>query len=99
MKYLLQEQSNQKKKKKTIYIEMEVKEIDKPSQVSEFQLSLAIVITMSRVGKEWEDIAELIFGSNKNNLRFGNPTTKEVYPIVGREQENEETNQRVLEGK
>ncbi len=37
---------------------MEEKEIDKPSQVNKFQLSLAIVIAMSRVGKEWEDITD-----------------------------------------
>jgi hypothetical protein len=30
---------------------MEEKEIDKPSQVAKFQLSLAIAIAMSRVGK------------------------------------------------
>jgi hypothetical protein len=47
-----------KKKNKAINIEMEEKEIDKPSQVNEFQLSLAIVIAMSRVGKEWEDITD-----------------------------------------
>jgi hypothetical protein len=37
----------------------------------------------------------LIFGNNKNNLRLGTLTTKEVYPIVGGEQKNEETNQKV----
>jgi hypothetical protein len=37
---------------------------------------------------------KLIFGSNKDNLRMGNPTIKEVYPIVGGEHENEKTNQR-----
>jgi len=33
-----------------------------------------------------------ISGSNKDNMRSGNPTIKEVYLIVGGEQENEETN-------
>ncbi len=48
--------AKQPKKNKAICIKMEEKEIDKPSQVSEFQLSLTIAIAMSRVGKEWEDI-------------------------------------------
>jgi hypothetical protein len=43
---------------------------------------------MKRMGR----CCRSIFGSNKDNLRSGNPTTKEVYPIVGGEQENEETN-------
>jgi hypothetical protein len=32
--------------------------INKPSQVSEFQLSLAIVVAMLGVGKEREDIVD-----------------------------------------
>lgn len=45
-------------KTKAIYNKMEEKEIDKPSQVSEFQLSLAIPIAMSGVGKKWEDVVD-----------------------------------------
>ncbi len=36
---------------------MAKKEIDKPSQVGEFQMSLITTIVMLGVGKEWEDIA------------------------------------------
>lgn len=46
-----------KKQGKTICIEMAKKEIDKPSQVGEFQMSLITTIVMLGVGKEWEDIA------------------------------------------
>jgi hypothetical protein len=37
---------------------MAKKEIDKPSQVGEPQLFLAIVVTMLIVGKEWENVAD-----------------------------------------
>jgi len=33
-------------------------EIDKPNQVSEFQLSLTIIVAMLGVGKEWEDVVD-----------------------------------------
>ncbi len=42
---------------KAICIKMVEKEIDKPNQVDESQMSLVITMTMSRVGKKWEDVA------------------------------------------
>jgi hypothetical protein len=35
-------------------------EINKPSQVGEFQMSLAIDVAMSRVGKECKDVVDQI---------------------------------------
>jgi hypothetical protein len=46
------------KRGKVICTEMVVKEIDKPNQVDESQMSLIIAMVMSGVGKEWEDIAD-----------------------------------------
>jgi predicted SpoU family rRNA methylase len=43
---------------KVIYIKMVGKEIDKPGQVDESQMSLVIVMAMSKVGKEWEDLVD-----------------------------------------
>jgi len=40
----------------------------------------------------------LIYGNSNNNPRSRNPTIKEVYPTIGGEQENEETNRKALEG-
>lgn len=45
------------KKGKTICIEMAVKEINKPNQVDESQMSLITIMVMSRVGQECEDVA------------------------------------------
>jgi hypothetical protein len=42
---------------KVICIEMAEKEIDKPSQVDESQMSLITAMVMLGVGKEWEDVA------------------------------------------
>lgn len=39
-----------------------------------------------------------ISGSNKDNMKSENPTIKEVYLLVGGEQENEETNWKASEG-
>jgi hypothetical protein len=61
-------------------------------------MSLIIVVAMLRVGKRMGRCCRSISGSNENNLRMGNPTTKVVYPIVGGEHEDEKTNQRTLEG-
>jgi hypothetical protein len=45
-------------KGKVICIKMVGKEIDKPGQVDESQMSLVIVMAMSGVGKEWEDVVD-----------------------------------------
>ncbi len=60
---MLQEQSNPKRieKGKAICTKMAEKEINKPSQVGEFQISLVTIDVMSRVGNEWEDIVDYIF--------------------------------------
>jgi len=42
---------------KMICTKMVEKEFDKPTQVDENHMSLVIVMVMSRVGKEWEDVA------------------------------------------
>ncbi len=36
---------------------MAMKEINKPNQVDESQMSLITIMVMSRAGQEWEDIA------------------------------------------
>ncbi len=41
---------------KAICTKMVEKDIDKPSQVDENQMSLVTTMAMLRVGKEWEDI-------------------------------------------
>ncbi len=41
---------------KTICTKMVEKDIDKPSQVDENQMSLVTTMAMLRVGKEWEDV-------------------------------------------
>ncbi len=44
------------RKSEAIYTEMVEKEIDKPSQVGESQLSLTTIVAMLGVKKEWEDV-------------------------------------------
>ncbi len=44
-------------KGKVICIKMAGKEINKPGQVDESQMSLVIVIAMLGVGKKWKDVA------------------------------------------
>lgn len=55
---------------------MAEKEIDKPSQVGESQLSLSIVVAMLGVRKEWEDVADWFLMAGKITSRWGNPTTE-----------------------
>ncbi len=73
------------KKSEVIYTEMAEKEIDKPSQVGESQLSLTTIVAMLGVRKEWEDVRDQFLIAVNITPRLGNPTTKEVYPIVGGE--------------
>jgi hypothetical protein len=40
---------------------MAEKEINKPSQVGEFQISLVTIDVMSKVGNEWEDVVDYFF--------------------------------------
>jgi len=60
-------------KAKAICTEMTEQEIDKPIQVDESQMSLITIVAMSRVGKEWEDVADrfLVAVIGKTNNKRG----------------------------